>query len=137
MTIFNTVIPILIHFSVFTVYHFPPTASVLSNVKSDVTQSKATFHINVRFATEYRTISCRKFLTLSERRFTEFPALSINPRVGISWSASETYDYLFFLPITGKVKAFKRIFIVTLYDGQLQTSFGGFSLQHVKKFVNN
>ena len=27
---------------------------------------------------------------MPEMRFTEFPALSIDPRVGISWSASET-----------------------------------------------
>ena len=31
-----------------------------------------------------------------EARFTEFPALSVDPRVGISRSASETDDYFFF-----------------------------------------
>ena len=40
-----------------------------------------------------------------ETRFTEFPALSINLRVGISRSASETDDRLFFLHITGKIMA--------------------------------
>ena len=29
---------------------------------------------------------------MSERRITEFPALSVDPRVRISWSASETYN---------------------------------------------
>ena len=29
---------------------------------------------------------------MPETRFTEFPALSIDPRVGISWSALETGD---------------------------------------------
>ena len=29
---------------------------------------------------------------LSEARFTEIPVLSVDPRVGISWSASETDD---------------------------------------------
>ena len=32
-------------------------------------------------------------------RFTEFSALSVDARVGISRSASETDDWLFFLPI--------------------------------------
>ena len=27
---------------------------------------------------------------MPEMRFTEFPALSVDPRVGISWSASKT-----------------------------------------------
>ena len=38
-----------------------------------------------------------------ETRFTEFPALSVDPRVGISRSASETDVRLFFLPMTLKV----------------------------------
>ena len=33
---------------------------------------------------------------MPETRFTEFPASSVNPRVGISWPASETDDVLFF-----------------------------------------
>ena len=37
---------------------------------------------------------------MPETRFTEFPALSVNPRVGISRSASETDVRLFFLPMT-------------------------------------
>ena len=36
---------------------------------------------------------------MPETRFTEFPALSVDLRVGISQSASETDDRLFFLPI--------------------------------------
>ena len=36
---------------------------------------------------------------LPETRVTEFPALSVYPRVGISRSASEADDCLFFLPI--------------------------------------
>ena len=38
---------------------------------------------------------------LPETRFTEFPAFSVDPRVGISRSASHTDDWLFFLPIIG------------------------------------
>ena len=40
---------------------------------------------------------------MPETRFTEFPALSVDPRVGISRSASETDVRLFFLPMTLKV----------------------------------
>ena len=36
---------------------------------------------------------------MSETRFTEFPALSVDPRVGISLSASETDDGFLFLSI--------------------------------------
>ena len=36
---------------------------------------------------------------MPETRFSEFPALSVDSRVGISLSASETDDWLFFLPI--------------------------------------
>ena len=36
---------------------------------------------------------------MQETRFTKLPALSIDLRVGISRSASETDDRLFFLPI--------------------------------------
>ena len=39
---------------------------------------------------------------MPETRFTEFLALSIDLRVGISRSASETDDKLFFLPIIEK-----------------------------------
>ena len=56
---------------------------------------------------------------MAETRFTEFPALSVDPRVGISGSASETYDWLLFLPIITKIEALKRIFTITLYDSQL------------------
>ena len=43
-----------------------------------------------------------------EKRFTKFPALSVGPRVGISRSASETYDILFFSSITGKIEVLKK-----------------------------
>ena len=36
---------------------------------------------------------------MSETRFTEFPALFVDPRVVISRFASETDDWLFFLHI--------------------------------------
>ena len=36
---------------------------------------------------------------MPETRFTSFLALFVDPRVGISRSASETDDWLFFLPI--------------------------------------
>ena len=40
---------------------------------------------------------------MPETRFTEFPALSFDPRVGISRSASETDVWLAFLPMTLKI----------------------------------
>ena len=43
---------------------------------------------------------------MPETRFTKFPALSLDARVRISWSASETEDWLFFLPIIEKIEAF-------------------------------
>ena len=49
---------------------------------------------------------------MPETRFTEFPALSVDPRVGISRSASETDDRLFFLPIIGNFhKSFVYYFL--------------------------
>ena len=56
----------------------------------------------------------------------KFPALAIDPRVWNSWSASKTYDRLFFLPIIGKIEALKIIFTIMLYDSQLQMSFVSF-----------
>ena len=44
---------------------------------------------------------------MPEMRFTDLPALSGDPRVGISWSAAETEDRLFFLPIIGKIEVLK------------------------------
>ena len=41
---------------------------------------------------------------MPDTRFTEFPALPVDPRVGISRSASETDDGLFFLPTRGYQK---------------------------------
>ena len=40
---------------------------------------------------------------IPETRFTEFPALSVDPRVGISRPASETDVYLLFLPMILKI----------------------------------
>ena len=42
-------------------------------------------------------------------RFTKFSALSLDLRVGISWSALKTDDRLFFLPIIGKITVFITI----------------------------
>ena len=48
-----------------------------------------------------------------ETRFTEFPTLSVDPKVGISRSASETNVWLYFLPMTLK---FSKSFISFIYD---------------------
>ena len=40
---------------------------------------------------------------MSKTKFTEYRALSVDPRVGISWSASKTNVRLFFLPMTLKI----------------------------------
>ena len=40
---------------------------------------------------------------MSETRFTKFPALSVDPRIGISRSASKTNVSLFVLPMTLKI----------------------------------
>ena len=40
---------------------------------------------------------------MPETRFIKFPALSVHPRVGISRSASETNDCLFFLSVTLRI----------------------------------
>ena len=47
---------------------------------------------------------------MPETKFTEFPALSVDPRVEISRSASETDDCLFFLPMTLKIMIHHSIF---------------------------
>ena len=39
---------------------------------------------------------------MPETRFNKFPALSVDPRVEMSRSASGTYDRIFFLPVIGK-----------------------------------
>ena len=52
---------------------------------------------------------------MPETKFTEFPALSVDPRVGIFRYASETDDCLFFLPNSLKFLQFM------LYVGQLQS----------------
>ena len=48
---------------------------------------------------------------MPETRFTEFPALSVDPRVGISWSASATDVSLFFLPMTLKITNYHSTFL--------------------------
>ena len=45
---------------------------------------------------------------MPETRFTEFPALSVDPKIGISRSASDTGGRLFFLLIIGKIECLKR-----------------------------
>ena len=62
---------------------------------------------------------------MPETRFTSFPALSVNSRVGISLSASEANDWLFFLPIIGKNVVFYdnismisfNVLLLMLYNG--------------------
>ena len=64
----NTVIFSLKHFFTFPffeMYFFAPIVSAFGNVNPDINQSKATFHNDVGFATVYRRIYCRIFLTLS------------------------------------------------------------------------
>ena len=48
-------------------YYFASIASASSNVKPDVSQSKATFNNNVGLATVYCRIYCRIFVTLSNQ----------------------------------------------------------------------
>ena len=47
---------------------------------------------------------------MPETRFTEFPALSVDPSVGIFPSASKTDVWLFFLPITLKNISYRSSF---------------------------
>ena len=49
-----------------------------------------------------------------ETRFTKFPALSIDLRVGISRSASETNVWLFFLPMTLKIINYHSLMLLLL-----------------------
>ena len=68
MAIFNTDIPILIHFFTFSPFKLHRSAqqgSAASNLKPDVSQWKATLCKDVRLTTVYRRIPCRKFVTLS------------------------------------------------------------------------
>ena len=48
---------------------------------------------------------------MPETRFTEFPALSVDPRVGNFWSALETDDWLLFLPIIIKMEIVKKEYL--------------------------
>ena len=62
-------------------------------------------------------------LIMPETRFTEFPVLFVDPRVGISRSALETNDFLlFFLPIIRMIEVLKEYLQFTLYDVQLGSS---------------
>ena len=56
MTIFNTVIPFLMHFFHISPYKNAPAASASNNVKPVVSQSEDTFHNDVGFATIYRRL---------------------------------------------------------------------------------
>ena len=72
LTTVNTVIPVLMHlftFSPLKVHFFASMANVFSHVKPDVSQSEATSHNFVGFATVYRRIYkiYRNFLTLSNQ----------------------------------------------------------------------
>ena len=49
---------------------------------------------------------------MPETRLTEFPALSVDPRVGISWSAMETDDRFNFLPMTLKIIIYHSSFLL-------------------------
>ena len=64
MTIFNTVILIVVSFFIFVsskVNYFAPIASTFSKEKTDVCQSDATMYYDVGFAIVYRRIYCDKF----------------------------------------------------------------------------
>ena len=65
---------------------------------------------------------------MPETRFTEFPAFSVDPRVGISRSAPETEVRLSFLPMTLELLNIIRHFfhydILTSHKDLLRTSFG-------------
>ena len=57
---------------------------------------------------------------IPETRFTEFPVLSVDPRVEISRSASETDDCLFFLPMTLKMMIHHSTFLLFLTVGPIR-----------------
>ena len=48
---------------------------------------------------------------MPETRFTEFPAFSVDPKVEISWSASETDVQFLFLPMTSKIVIYYLSFL--------------------------
>ena len=52
---------------------------------------------------------------MPEARFTELPALSVDLRVWVSRSVSDTDDQLFFLPLNGKNRSlfYNNIFIIS------------------------
>ena len=52
---------------------------------------------------------------MPKTRFTEFPALSVDPRVWISRSRSQPDDILFFLPMTLKLSFIIRHFFHCLF----------------------
>ena len=51
---------------------------------------------------------------MPETRFTSFPAISVDPRVGISLFALKTIDGLSFLPITLKFIIYHSPFLLFL-----------------------
>ena len=78
---------------------------------------------------------------LLETRITEFPALSVDSRVGIFRSASETDVGLIFLPMTLKLFKYHSLFllfmILTPHYDLLHMSFGVFFffLMHVTSLL--
>ena len=65
---------------------------------------------------------------MQEMRFTEFLAFSVDPRLGTSRSASETDDWLFFLPIIG---SFHKSFVYYFLKGYMMAN----SEPHLEVFV--
>ena len=49
---------------------------------------------------------------MPETRFTQFPAFSVDPRVGVSRSASETSVRLFFLPMTLRIVMYYSLLLL-------------------------
>ena len=59
MTIFDTVIPILMHFLTFSLFKefcYGPIASAFSNIKLNSSQSEAMFYNDIGYVTVYRRI---------------------------------------------------------------------------------
>ena len=67
---------------------------------------------------------------MPETRLTSFPALSVDPRVGISRSVSEIDDRLFFLSMTLKIVINHSLFLSFLtfmsHNDLFRVSFGVF-----------
>ena len=71
MTIFNTVIPILTHFSYFSLetHNFAPKENGASNVKPDVSQWKATLLNDVGFPTLNRSLPVQQIFDIIQQDF--------------------------------------------------------------------